>query len=146
MWREVGCNKAFSKFVLEVIPEELEKFLDSRAVDVIMFRVAKEGAKELISTTCNDLKCVMKETLETLKRMWLIDNYRFEGNKTYVKLMSNERHVIAFILGAIVGIIEKNFGNVNVISPIGKYLSKNADVIVNVKVLENELAIELSNV
>ncbi len=136
------CEDAFRKFLFDIVPRGLRKFLDHSAVDVIMFRMATEGARELIDVECEEPGCVIKNTLETLKSLGLIREYEVKDGRAVIRLGDSRRCVIAFILGAVSGTMEKKFGKVNIFTPIGKYVSKDAKVTLKAEVLWDGIEIK----
>ena len=127
--------------MFDIVPRGLRKFLDHSAVDVIMFRMAMEGARELIDAVCEEPGCVIKNALETLKTLGLIHEFEVKDGRAVVRLDDNRRCVIAFILGAISGTMEKKFGKVNIFTPIGKYVSKDAKVTLKAELLQDGIEI-----
>ena len=137
------CEDAFRKFLFDIVPMGLKKFLDHSTVGVIMFRMAMEGARELIEVGCEEPKCIIEDTLKTLKSLGLIDEYEIDEEKAIIRLEELRRCVVAFILGAIAGTLEK-FGKVNILTPIGKYLISGAQVTLKAEILKDGIEIKWS--
>ena len=141
MGKRMNTKETFRMFILNIMPSELKKFIDDRAVDMIMFKVARRGAHELVNVKeCNDVECALRKILAALKELGMIRDYEVEDCHGVVRGMSGSRTEIAFVVGAIVGAIEQ-ISKVSVISPLGKYVVSDADLLLEVSINSGEVTL-----